>query len=165
MEGKFRPGHFNGVAQVVSRLFDIVKPDRAYFGLKDFQQLVIIKEMDRQLNYPVEIIPVEIKREADGLAMSSRNMLLEPEYRKEAPKIYQALSRVEELKKNKSVEAVKEIVKAEIEKTRILKIEYLEIVDQQNLQPILSWEESAAKVVCAAVFAGKIRLIDNIRLQ
>ncbi len=164
MEGKFRPGHFNGVAQVVSRLFDIVKPDRAYFGMKDFQQLAIIKEMVRQLNSPVEIVPVEIMREENGLAMSSRNMLLEPGYRKEAPEIYQALLKIKELKKDNSVEGVTNIVKSEIEKNHLLKVEYLEIVDQENLLPVQSWDEPTAKIACAAVFAGKIRLIDNIRL-
>jgi pantoate--beta-alanine ligase len=164
MEGKFRPGHFNGVAQVVSRLFDIVKPDRAYFGMKDFQQLAIIKSMVKQLNLPVEIVPVEIKREKDGLAMSSRNMLLQPEYRKEAPKIYQALLKIRELKENNSVEEVRDKVTAEIEKGQLLKVEYLEIVDEESLQPVKSWNQDAAMVACIAVFAGKIRLIDNIRL-
>ena len=162
MEGKFRPGHFNGVAQVVSRLFDIVTPDRAYFGMKDFQQLAIIKEMVKQLNYPVEIVPVEIKREEDGLAMSSRNMLLEPEYRKEAPKIYQALLKIKELQRNNSVEDVLNLISAEIEKNHLLKVEYLEIVDQESLQPVQSWDDPTAKIACAAVFAGKIRLIDNL---
>lgn len=162
MEGKFRPGHFNGVAQVVSRLFDIVEPDRAYFGMKDFQQLAIIKAMVKQLRYPVEIVPVEIKREEDGLAMSSRNMLLEPQFRKEAPRIYHSLEKIKELQQNYSVEKVSEMVKAEIEKSGMLKVEYLEIVGQESLQPVKSWEEPTAKIACAAVFAGKIRLIDNL---
>jgi len=164
MEGEFRLGHFNGVAQVVSRLFDIVKPDRAYFGMKDFQQLAIIKEMVKQLGSPVEIRPVAIKREEDGLAMSSRNTLLEPKYRKEAPRIYQALLKIKELKNNLSVEKVKDTVKAEIEQNHLLEVEYLEIVNQESLQPVKSWEEPIAKIACIAVFAGKIRLIDNIGL-
>lgn len=162
MEGKFRPGHFNGVAQVVSRLFDIVEPDKAYFGMKDFQQLAIIKEMVKQLRYPVEIVPVEIKREEDGLAMSSRNMLLEPRYRKEAPVIHQSLLKIRDFKKTHSVEAVKNLISAEIEKSQLLKVEYLEIVDQVSLQPVKSWDEPTEKIACAAVFAGKIRLIDNL---
>lgn len=162
MEGKFRPGHFNGVAQVVSRLFDIVEPDRAYFGMKDFQQLAIIKEMVKQLRYSIEIVPVEIKREEDGLAMSSRNMLLEPQFRKEAPRIYQSLSKIKELQKNHTVEEVRNLITAEIEKSGSLKVEYLEIVGQESLQPVKSWEEPTAKIACAAVFAGRIRLIDNL---
>ena len=162
MEGRFRPGHFNGVAQVVSRLFDIVKPDRAYFGLKDFQQLAIIKDLVRQLKYPVEIIPCEILRENDGLAMSSRNMLLEPQNRGAAPSIYRTLQKVNELKTIKSVEEVKESVISEIEANPLLKVEYFEIVDEEILKTVDSWNEPNAKIACIAVFAGKIRLIDNI---
>ena len=165
MEGRFRPGHFNGVAQVVSRLFDIVKPDRAYFGLKDFQQLAIIKNLVRQLKYPIEIIPCEIMREPDGLAMSSRNMLLEPNYRKAAPMIYQTLLKVNELKINKSVEEVKESIIAKIEANPLLNVEYFEIVDEETLKSVVSWNEQNAKIACIAVFAGKIRLIDNIAIH
>jgi pantoate--beta-alanine ligase len=164
MEGKFRPGHFNGVAQVVSRLFDLVKPDRAYFGMKDFQQLAIIKDMVRKLKYPIEIVPVEIKREPDGLAMSSRNTLLEPVYRKEAPRIFQALSGIKELKKSNSVEQIIKLTTDKIEENQLLKVEYFEIVDQNTLQPVQSWDEPGDKIACIAVFAGKIRLIDNIEL-
>jgi pantoate--beta-alanine ligase len=146
MEGKFRPGHFNGVAQVVSRLFDLVKPDRAYFGMKDFQQLAIIKDMVRKLKYPIEIVPVEIKREPDGLAMSSRNTLLEPVYRKEAPRIFQALSGIKELKKSNSVEQIIKLTTDKIEENQLLKVEYFEIVDQNTLQPVQSWDEPGDKI-------------------
>jgi pantoate--beta-alanine ligase len=163
MEGRFRPGHFNGVAQVVSRLFDIVKPDRAYFGLKDFQQLAIIKELVRQLKYPVEIVPCEIVRAPDGLAMSSRNTLLTPEYREAAPLIYRTLLKANEQKRSKSVKELKEMVVAEIESNPLLKVEYFEIVDDTGLMPVILWNEPTQKMGCIAVYAGKIRLIDNIK--
>lgn len=165
MEGSFRPGHFNGVAQVVSRLFDIVNPDKAYFGLKDFQQLAIIKELVRREKYPVSIIPCNIVREPDGLAMSSRNMLLTPEYRRAAPLIYSSLQKANELKGSKSVREMKEMVVAEIESNPLLKVEYFEIVDDTKLMPVLEWNEPTNKMGCIAVYAGKVRLIDNIKFD
>ena len=162
MEGKFRPGHFNGVAQVVSKLFDLVNPDKAFFGQKDFQQLAIIKAMVKQLNLPVEIVPCAIVREPDGLAMSSRNKLLLPEYRKCAPQIYRILSEAKNLAKSHSVDEVKNFVCQEIEQTNLLKLEYFELVDELSLKAIQSWDESGIKVGCIAVFAGKVRLIDNL---
>lgn len=162
MEGKFRPGHFNGVAQVVSKLFDLVNPDKAFFGQKDFQQLAIIKAMVKQLNLPVEIVPCAIVREPDGLAMSSRNKLLLPEYRKCAPQIFRILSEAKNLAKSHSVAEVKNFVCQEIEQTNLLKLEYFEFVDELSLKAIQSWDESGIKVGCIAVFAGKVRLIDNL---
>ncbi len=162
MEGKFRPGHFNGVAQVVSKLFDLVNPDKAFFGQKDFQQLAIIKAMVKQLNLPVEIVPCAIVREPDGLAMSSRNKLLLPEYRKCAPQIFRILSEAKNLAKSHSVDEVKNFVCQEIEQTNLLKLEYFELVDELSLKAIQSWDESGIKVGCIAVFAGKVRLIDNL---
>jgi len=162
MEGEFRPGHFNGVAQIVSKLFDVVLPDFAFFGRKDFQQLAIIKEMVRQMKYPIEIVPCEIVREEDGLAMSSRNKLLLPEYRKCAPMIYQTLRKANDLAKTKSVAEIKEIVRREINATQLLEVEYFEIVDDTTLVAVKSWTEPGIKVGCIAVFAGKVRLIDNI---
>ncbi len=162
MEGKFRPGHFNGVAQVVSKLFDLVNPDKAFFGQKDFQQLAIIKAMVKQLNLPVEIVPCAIVREPDGLAMSSRNKLLLPEYRKCAPQIYRILSEAKNLAKSHSVAEVKNFVCQEIEQTNLLKLEYFELVEELSLKAIQSWDESGIKVGCIAVFAGKVRLIDNL---
>ena len=162
MEGKFRPGHFNGVAQVVSKLFDLVNPDKAFFGQKDFQQLAIIKAMVKQLNLPVEIVPCAIVREPDGLAMSSRNKLLLPEYRKCAPQIFRMLSEAKNLAKSHSVAEVKNFVCQEIEQTNLLKLEYFEFVDELSLKAIQSWDESGIKVGCIAVFAGKVRLIDNL---
>lgn len=162
MEGAFRPGHFNGVAQVVSKLFGIVLPDYAFFGRKDFQQLAIIKEMVHQLNLPVEIVPCEIVREDDGLAMSSRNKLLLPEHRLCAPLIYQTLAEAKELSKKQSVAGLKEFVIQKINSIPLLKVEYFEIVDDKTLQPIDNWSDSGIKIGCIAVVAGKIRLIDNI---
>ena len=162
MEGEFRPGHFNGVAQVVSKLFDIVLPNLAFFGRKDFQQLVVIKEMVRQLNLPIEIISCDIVREEDGLAMSSRNRLLLPEYRRCAPIIYQTLVEARELSKIKSVYEVKQFVLRQINTIQLLHVEYFEIVDDTTLIPVESWKETGIKVGCIAVFAGKVRLIDNI---
>ena len=162
MEGKFRPGHFNGVAQVVSKLFDLVNPDKAFFGQKDFQQLAIIKAMVKQLSLPVEIVPCAIVREPDGLAMSSRNKLLLPEYRKCAPQIYRILSEAKNLAKSHSVAEVKNFVNQEIGNANLLKLEYFELVVELSLKAIQSWDESGIKVGCIAVFAGKVRLIDNL---
>ncbi len=162
MEGKFRPGHFNGVAQVVSKLFDIVKPDRAYFGLKDFQQLAVIKNMVSQLKIDIKVVPCEIVREADGLAMSSRNSLLTPQYRGIAPVIRQTLLKAKEKAASMPVNDLREWVIKELSSTGNLRVEYFEIVDDTRLQPVLSWDEPVVKVGCVALYAGEIRLIDNI---
>ena len=162
MEGIHRPGHFNGVAQVVSKLFDIVKPDKAYFGLKDFQQLAIIKEMVTQLNLPVEIVPCAIVREESGLAMSSRNELLSAEERKNAAVISESLFQAYELKEQKSVNELQNWIADNINKNPYLNVEYVEIVDDRRLQHVKSWDEKGGKVCCVAVFCGKVRLIDNI---
>lgn len=162
MEGKFRPGHFNGVAQVVSRLFDIVKPDRAYFGEKDFQQLAIIRQMVRQCNIPVEIVPMPIRREESGLAMSSRNQRLNDEEKSEAVNIYRVLSESKKLNKHKAVEEIREKVIDDINKIGSLKVEYFEIVDGNTLQQITNWSETDYAVGCITVFCGDVRLIDNI---
>lgn len=162
MEGKFRPGHFNGVAQVVSRLFEIVKPDRAYFGEKDFQQLAIIRQMVRQLNIPVEIIPMPIKREESGLAMSSRNQRLTEEQKKEAVNIYKVLSESKALYDQKSVEELRSWVVESINKIEPLEVEYFEIVNGVTLQQISDWKDTDYAVGCITVFCGEVRLIDNI---
>ncbi len=162
MEGKHRPGHFNGVAQVVSKLFEMVKPDKAYFGLKDFQQLAIIKNMVKQLQSPVEIIPCEIIREENGLAMSSRNELLTKEQRENAAVLFDTLSKVKEQKGIKSVEELTNWAIDTINKNPFLNVEYFEIVDDEHLQPIKDWNEDNSKIGCVAAFCGKIRLIDNI---
>lgn len=162
MEGAFRPGHFNGVAQVVSRLFEIVSPDMAFFGQKDFQQLAVIKELVRQLNVPVEIVPCPIIREEDGLAKSSRNKLLLPEYRDCAPLIYRTLKEAKEQTTTKSVAEIKKYVVSQIDASKLLQVEYFEIVDDTTLMPVDNWNEPSVKVGCIAVYAGKVRLIDNI---
>jgi pantoate--beta-alanine ligase len=162
MEGKHRPGHFNGVAQVVSKLFDIVQPDRAYFGLKDFQQLAIIKNMVAQLQLPVEIVSCPIVREESGLAMSSRNELLTADERRNAALISQTLFEAKKLKTEKSVIALTEWITETINKNPFLRVEYAEIVDSSTLQPVENWSNKEEIVCCVAVFCGKIRLIDNI---
>lgn len=162
MEGKFRPGHFNGVAQVVSRLFDLVVPHKAFFGEKDFQQLAVVRAMVRQLNYPVEIVPCPIVREADGLAMSSRNMLLSTLQRKNAPQIALTLSESCNFAATHSVAETKQQVVDAINAVPELEVEYFEIVDGNSLQAVGSWEESSYVVGCIAVFAGEVRLIDNV---
>ncbi len=162
MEGQYRPGHFNGVAQVVSRLFNMVNPDKAFFGLKDFQQLAIIRAMTSELDLPVEIVPCDIIREDDGLAMSSRNMLLSEGQRKNAPLIARTLFESCNFVADTSVEGVKQQVTNAINADTELKVEYFEIVDGYTLQPVDNWNESEYIVGCIAVFAGEIRLIDNV---
>ncbi|MCK9411634.1 MAG: pantoate--beta-alanine ligase [Prolixibacteraceae bacterium] len=162
MEGHFRPGHFNGVAQVVSRLFDLVKPGKAYFGLKDFQQYSIIKNMCLILKLPIGIVACDIVREADGLAMSSRNALLTPEHRAVAPQIYSTLQLALKEAGHFAPDVVKRHVADRINSLGLLKIEYFEIVDELTLKTVSSWKRKGTKVGCIAVFAGKVRLIDNI---
>lgn len=162
MEGLHRPGHFNGVAQVVSRLFEMVEPDKAFFGLKDFQQLAIVKQMVAQLKLPVEIVACPIVREPDGLAMSSRNTLLSPQQRASAVLISQtlfaALNKADEF----TVAALKQWVVETIDQNPELQTEYFEIVEDQQLQSVTSWTDAGNKIGCIAVHCGKVRLIDNV---
>ena len=162
MEGEHRPGHFNGVAQVVSRLFDIVKPDKAYFGEKDFQQLAIIREMVKQLAWPVEIVGCPIERDTDGLALSSRNMRLNAAQRAAAPQIYKILKEAAGKKGTVRVEELIEWATARIDADPELKTEYFILADAATLQPVESWDEPGAKRAFTAVWAGDVRLIDNI---
>ena len=162
MEGKYRPGHFNGVAQIVSKLFYAVEPTRSYFGEKDFQQVAIIRDMVRQLNIPVEIIACPIIREESGLARSSRNELLSAEERKKAALISQVLSKSVNFAKDMSVEEVKNWVIDQFKVDEVFKMDYYDIVDGNTLQSISSWDESDYIVGCIAIYCGKIRLIDNI---
>jgi pantoate--beta-alanine ligase len=165
MEGKFRPGHFNGVAQVVSKLFDIVAPHRAYFGQKDYQQLAIIRAMVRMLGYTIEIVGCPIVREPDGLAMSSRNLLLSPEHRKSAPLIHKTLAEA----RNKTHElSVKEMILWVVNQVNAdpnLKVEYFELADANTLLPVESWDHPNGIIGCIAVWAGNIRLIDNMMFK
>ncbi|MFR9649102.1 MAG: pantoate--beta-alanine ligase [Rikenellaceae bacterium] len=164
MEGATRPGHFNGVAQVVSRLFDIVKPSRAYFGAKDFQQVAVIKAMISQMNYSVEIVECPIVRAEDGLALSSRNELLTSEHRAAAPSIYSALLKGVELSSTHSPEQVKRSVVDAINSEQ-LEVVYFDIVDAGSMQSVNSWSESDSVQGCVAVKAGAVRLIDNIKFR
>lgn len=165
MEGAARPGHFNGVGIVVHRLFDLVKPDRAYFGMKDFQQIAIIREMVRQCNINIEIIPCPIVREDDGLALSSRNTRLNEEQRRQAVQISQTLFKAVGLVGEKSVDEVKEFVVSTVNSVPLLDVEYFEIVDGYSLQTISSWNEAEWVVGCITVNVGDVRLIDNITLK
>ncbi|WP_238480295.1 pantoate--beta-alanine ligase [Mangrovibacterium lignilyticum] len=162
MEGQFRPGHFNGVAQVVSKFLEIVAPDKAFFGQKDFQQLVIVKAMVKQLTLPVEIIACPIIREASGLAMSSRNERLSPEQRENAAVIYKTLREASNNAKNFSVEELKTQVVEKLNANPYLQTEYFEIVNDTDLGSVEQWTEPVNKVACVAVFCGEVRLIDNI---
>lgn len=164
MEGAHRPGHFNGVAQVVSRLFDIVRPERAYFGEKDFQQIAVIREMVRRYGYPVQIVACPIVRGADGLALSSRNALLTPAHRAAAPTIYGALSENAAAARTMSVEEFRRRVVERIDATKLLKTEYLSVVHAETLEEIDTWSDSFPMRCCIAVQAGDIRLIDNIAI-
>ena len=163
MEGAFRPGHFNGVAVVVKRLFDIVRPDRAYFGEKDFQQLTIIKKLVQQEQMKVKIVPCPIVREADGLAMSSRNVRLTPNERRLAPEIHRILSEAVRMKEKMSPAELTAWVKNRFEQHPAFRLEYFEIADEQNLQPVEYWDETPEIMGFVAVYLGKVRLIDNIR--
>jgi pantoate--beta-alanine ligase len=165
MEGVHRPGHFKGVAQVVSKLFEVVKPDRAYFGQKDFQQLAIIKKLVGMLNMDIEIVSCSIVREESGLAMSSRNELLNSMERKNAALIYKTLSEVKKQSREKSVYELKKWVTETINKNPFLDVEYFEVVDEENLKPLENRNSNSKKVGCIAVFCGKTRLIDNIELN
>ena len=165
MEGATRPGHFNGVAQVVSRLFAIVEPDKAYFGEKDFQQIAVIRAMVAQLGLKLEIVDCPIVRDTDGLARSSRNTLLTAEHRAAAPHIYQVLSAAQSKLTEMTPQALTEWVVAEVEREPLLKVIYFQAVDALSLQQVSSWEESERIQGCIAVQAGEIRLIDNIKLK
>jgi pantoate--beta-alanine ligase len=163
MEGAHRPGHFKGVVQVVARLFDIVQPDQAYFGEKDFQQLAVIRKMTNDLNYKIKIIGCETKREENGLAMSSRNLRLTAEERETAATIYKTLQFVKANWRTKGETAVLKEAIEMINSKPPLKVEYLEIADATTLQPIQNNTKENARVF-AAVFCGKVRLIDNMAI-
>ncbi|GHT55680.1 pantothenate synthetase [Bacteroidia bacterium] len=184
MEGAFRPGHFNGVAQIVSRLFEIVAPDRAYFGEKDFQQLAIIREMVKHLQLDVQIVACPIVREADGLAMSSRNARLTAAQRQAAVNISRVLLHSRGLRVKpamtshtdamtgssnchcgldpQSLEGTRQWVTEQVNAVPELQVEYFAIVDGTTLQPIKNWADSAFPVGCIAVFDGDVRLIDTV---
>jgi pantoate--beta-alanine ligase len=165
MEGATRPGHFNGVAQVVSRLFAIVEPTKAYFGEKDFQQIAVIRAMVAQLGLTLEIVDCPIIRDVDGLARSSRNTLLTPEHRAAAPHIYEVLSAATQKLDSMTPQQLTEWVISEVENNPLLKVIYFQAVDALSLQQVENWSDSERIQGCIAVQAGQIRLIDNIKLK
>ena len=165
MEGATRPGHFNGVAQVVSRLFALVNPARAYFGEKDFQQIAVIKAMVEQLAIDIEIVECAIVRGEDGLALSSRNELLTPEHRAAAPHIYATISQCAAKMETLSPAELTEWVVTTIDENPLLKTIYFEAVDARTMQRVEKWSDSERIQGCCAVQAGNIRLIDNIRIK
>lgn len=165
MEGAFRPGHFNGVCQVVSKLFEAVKPHRAYFGEKDFQQLAIIHEMVRQMQFDLEIVGCPIVREEDGLALSSRNARLSAEERENALKISQTLFKSRTFAATHTVSETQKFVEDAIAAAPGLRLEYFEIVDGNTLQKVGNWDQTSYAVGCITVFCGDVRLIDNIKYK
>lgn len=166
LEGAHRPGHFNGVAQVVSLLFDIVKPNKAFFGSKDYQQLLIIKELTKQLKLNIEVVACPTLREADGLAMSSRNMLLNDDERKAASLIPVLMQESKQLKKEgKSLDQIKQFVSEKLTSNPLYKLDYYEVCDAKTLQPVTSLNNSVISISLIACFVGKIRLIDNLALD
>ena len=162
MEGKYRPGHFNGVAQIVSKLFDAVQPDRAYFGEKDFQQIAVIRSMVKLLNYPVEIVACTIVREDDGMALSSRNLRLTPEQRKNAVSISQTLFKSRTFAEQHSVAETIDYVVNTLNSVPDLNVEYFEVVNGNTLLSVNDWSDSDYIVGCITVYCGEVRLIDNI---
>ena len=162
MEGKYRPGHFNGVAQIVSKLFDAVQPDRAYFGEKDFQQITVIRSMVKLLNFPVEIVACPIVREDDGMALSSRNLRLTPQQRKNAVSISQTLFKSRTFAEQHSVAETIDYVVSTLNSVPDLEVEYFEIVNGNTLLSVNDWSDSDYIVGCITVYCGEVRLIDNI---
>lgn len=164
MEGVCRPGHFNGVAIVVRKLFEIVTPDRAYFGEKDFQQLAIIRKLVNNLSFNINIVSCDIVREDDGLAMSSRNMRLSPAERAVSPLIFKVLSEVVALKDSLSPDEMKQLAIRKYADIKNFDVEYVEIADETNLKPIKSWDSCENARIFVALQLGPVRLIDNLRI-
>jgi pantoate--beta-alanine ligase len=162
MEGASRPGHFNGVAIIVKRFFDLVNPDKAYFGEKDFQQLAVINDLVRQFDLDIAIVPCPIVREKNGLAMSSRNKRLTSEQKDKASFVYNTLHRSLELK-NLPLSNVIDFVKFEISKVHEIKLDYFQIVDDITLKELISFDVQTGAIGCIAFYIGEVRLIDNIR--
>ncbi len=163
MEGAMRPGHFNGVAQIVSKLFAWTRPTRAYFGEKDFQQIAVIRRMASLEGFDIDIVSCPIKREDDGLALSSRNTRLTPQQRAIAPAIHRILTESLDWAKSMTVDEVKKRVTEEIDAVDGLRTEYYEIVDHLTMQPVSDWTATELPVGCVTVYCGDVRLIDNIK--
>lgn len=164
MEGEYRPGHFLGMVTVVKKFFDIVEPNKGFFGEKDFQQLAIINYMVSYFQLPIEIVGCPTVREDDGLALSSRNALLNKEQREAAPIIYIALGGIKELLLKHSVQECKDLIIDQINQNKELGVEYIEIVNTKTLQAITEYNTQKACRACVAVYAGNVRLIDNIAI-
>ncbi len=162
MEGKHRPGHFSGVAEIVSKLFEITRADSAYFGQKDFQQLSIIRKLARIMELDMQIIGCPIIREKDGLAMSSRNQLLSENEKKVAPLIYKTLVEARKLSSSLNPLEITKFVEKQIANEESMRLEYFEIVDDQKLMTVINWDPDVNNVACIAVHLGEVRLIDNI---
>ena len=165
MEGPSRPGHFQGVGMVVSRLFELVQPDRAYFGKKDYQQVAVIRRLVELKHYPLTIVPVEIVRAEDGLALSSRNALLHPEKRVKAPFIYRTLKQAKDMSGQRSLKEVENWIREQFEADKDFELEYIQIADAETLQPIADFAEAAHVVACITVWLDGVRLIDNIEFK
>jgi len=162
MEGAFRPGHFNGVATVVKRLFNYIQPYKAYFGEKDFQQLAVIRKLVKNENLPIHIVACPTVREENGLAMSSRNARLSPEERTIASKVYHILVNAQQLFLLKSVNEIEQFVISEIEKEKKIRLEYFNIVNKKTLQKSDNADSPNGLIGCVAFWMGNVRLIDNI---
>ena len=165
MEGASRPGHFNGVVQIVSKLFEIIRPDYAYFGEKDYQQIAVVKAMIKQLKMSVELIACPVVREDDGLAMSSRNARLTPEQRQFAPVIARTLKKSRTFAPTKSVREVEDWVIKTLNDTPYLRVDYFTIVAGPTMRKLKVWNSAKSPVGCIAVFCGDVRLIDNIKYE
>lgn len=164
LEGKSRPGHFNGVAQVVSRLFEMVGPDKAFFGLKDYQQFLVVKELVKQLKMKVEIVGCPIVRDEEGLALSSRNALLSPEEYDIATYIPLWMQEVKKLSTRYKISQIKARIEALAAQQPLMKLDYFEICDAKNLEPVKEFTDAERTLALIAVYVGKVRLIDNIML-
>lgn len=163
MEGKFRPGHFSGVGLVVSKLFNIVEPDQAYFGQKDWQQFAVIKKLTEELNFNIALHSIETLREADGLALSSRNLRLNPEERTLATVFYRALAKARSaFREGKDIHEVQRIVRAFVEQYPGVRLEYFELVDSENLNALENVHQATQPIMCIAGYVGEVRLIDNM---
>lgn len=162
MEGAHRPGHFNGVAQIVSKLFSFVDPDRAYFGEKDFQQIAVIRKMVQLEGFKLQIVACPIKREDDGLALSSRNVRLTAEQRQLAPNIYRVLKESCNFAKSHTVAETEKFVVDSLNALPQMEVEYYSIVDALTMQPVSDWADADSITGCITVYCGEVRLIDNI---
>lgn len=162
LEGKYRPGHFSGVAQVVQRFFEIIEPDTAFFGSKDYQQVMIIKALVKQMNAPIKIVPCPILREPDGLAMSSRNALLNEEERRIASLIPKIMTEARNLILTDGISAAKEFVRDQTAAQPLMRLDYFEMCKAETLESVDILSQGEAYVVLIACFVGRIRLIDNV---